>query len=385
MAVIGIDLGARACEGITLCGRATGNHPLGGPTRPALGRRAAGQRQDCRRDDRRNDPVKFPHNTIVEVKRKVGTTEKVPLGDKLFSPQDISAMILSRIKELAEAELGEPITGAVITCPAYFKDPPRAATEQAGQLAGLKVLQIMNEPTAAAYAYGLQHGNDKAEKLFIIYDLGGGTFDVTVIRTIAGSLKVIGTGGDPQLGGGDFDDRIVEWIVGHIRQSNPAYAATWSDEKLKALKLRLKFHAEEYKKKLCDSRDAEPSVTFTLPNLDIFEGQPVSFNGNLTMVEFERMIMDLMDNSKKWVDEAMKEPTKTHGYTLKDVTAILLVGGSTRVPLVRRKLKEWYPVVPSWGEEKGINPDEIVALGAASGLLNLTLTATWRCNGRWWM
>src|SRR5262249_22290825 len=162
--------------------------------------------------------------------------------------QEISAMILKKIKEQVEEQLGEEVTGAVISCPAYFKDPQRAATKEAGQLAGLEVLQIVNEPTAAAYAYGGQQGAGGGTGRFLFYDLGGGTFDVTVIKMTGSTLEVIGFAGDTQFGGGNFDDRIVEWMLECLERKNPGYRATLPDEKASALKLRLKGFAEDGKK-----------------------------------------------------------------------------------------------------------------------------------------
>jgi molecular chaperone DnaK len=365
MAIIGIDLGttysavARCVNGvpeiISLEGEATLPSVVG---LQKNGKIAVGKTA-------KRNQAKFPHNTIVEVKRKMGTNEKVSLGEKSFTPQEISAMILRRIKELAEAELGESVTGAVISCPAYFKDPQRQATKEAGQIAGLEVLRIINEPTAAAYAYGVRLGNDDQQQLFVVYDLGGGTFDVTVIRMEHGLLEVIGTGGDPRLGGGDFDDRIVDWMLEHLGKNNPGYLATLTDEKRAALRMRLKSYAEEGKKALCDSKTGEP-YQFQITNVDSFQARPVMFNETLTMARFDELIGDLMKNSLKWVDEALKVPkSDKYNYTEANLTAILLVGGSTRVPLVRKLIEERFPSTPVWGRERGINPDEIVALGAA--------------------
>lgn len=365
MAVIGIDLGTTYCAaGIVENGRARAISLGGFPTLPSVvslpknGKIAVGW-------PAKRNQAKAPQNTIVEVKRKMGEKGTVALGEQQFTPQEISAMLLKTIKECAETELGEEITGVVITCPAYFKDPQKAATKEAGQIAGLKVLKIINEPTAAAYAYGVDHDTAEGEKLFIVYDLGGGTFDVTVIRMVGGVLEVLGTGGDPHLGGGDFDDRIVEWMLEHLQKSHPGYMATMTDEKKGALRLRLKSYAEEGKIKLCDSQDASPTFTFQIPSVDIFEGKPIAFSETLTMAEFENRIRDLLDNSLKWIDVAMDVPKRDHNYTENHVTAVLLVGGSTRVPRVRRLLEDRFGKERVRGRECGINPDEIVALGAA--------------------
>ena len=364
MAIIGIDLGttysaaARCVDGrpeiIFLEGDATLPSVVG---LQANGKIAVGKTA-------KRNQAKFPLHTIIEVKRKMGKNEKVKLGDKEFTPQEISAFILRRIKELAEAELGEPVTGAVITCPAYFMEPQRKATEEAGELAGLKVLHVLNEPTAAAYAYGVRQGNDDSEKLFVVYDLGGGTFDVTIIKMMAGSLEVIGTGGDPELGGGNFDDCIVEWMLGHLRKTVPGYQATLTPDKEAALKMRLKSYAEDGKKKLCDTG---APYTFQISQVDIYQSKPVPFTETLTMEKFDELILDLVkERSLKWVEEALKVPkSEKHNYTEENLTAILLVGGSTRVPLVRRILQERFPTTEIRGQETGINPDEIVALGAS--------------------
>jgi molecular chaperone DnaK len=372
MAVIGIDLGTTYCAaGVCVSGKPQSIMLEGEPTLPSVVGLQRSGKIAVGKVAKRNQ-AKSPQNTIVEVKRKMGAMDevrkepvKVALGEKWFLPQEISAMILKRIKECAEEELGEPVTGVVITCPAYFKDPQRAATKEAGQIAGLNVLKIINEPTAAAYAYGVNLDSSPGEKLFVVYDLGGGTFDVTVIRMSAGLLEVLGTGGDPNLGGGDFDDRIVGWMLEHLRKNHPGYAATLTDERLAALKMKLKSYAEEGKIKLCESQDASPSYTFQIASIDIFEGSPINFTETLTRQKFEELICDLLENSLKWIDVAMEVPKGKYNYTEENVTAILLVGGSTRVPLVRQILERRFPKTPIRGRECGINPDEIVALGAA--------------------
>jgi molecular chaperone DnaK len=365
MAVIGIDLGTTYCAGgICVDGRPQPIMLEGEPTMPSVVGLQRNGKIAVGKTAKRNQ-ARAPQNTIIEIKREMGKKTTVPLGDRQFTPQEISAMLLKKIKECAEAELGEEVTGVVITCPAYFKDPQRAATKEAGQIAGLNVLKIINEPTAAAYAYGVVHDTGEAENLFIVYDLGGGTFDVTVIQMVGQMLEVMGTGGDPNLGGGDFDDRIVGWMIEHLQKSHPGYMATMTDEKRAALRLRLKSYAEEGKIKLCESRDAEPAYQFQIPSVDIFEGKPIAFDETLTMKQFEELIGDLLTNSLKWIDVAMEVPRKTHQFTEDHVTAVLLVGGSTRVPMVRRLLEERFGRERVRGRECGINPDEIVALGAA--------------------
>lgn len=362
MAIIGIDLGT-TYSAASRCVRGVPEIILldGEPTLPSVVGVQKNGKIVVGRIAKRNQE-KNPQDTIVEVKRKMGEKVKVRLGQQEFSPQEISAMILKKIKELVEAELGEPVTGAVITCPAYFKDPARHATKEAGEIAGLNVLRIVNEPTAAAFAYGLGEDSEE-EKLFIVYDLGGGTFDVTVIKMAGKShLEVLGTGGDPHLGGGDFDDRIVKWMMGHMEKV-PGYTATLTDEKLYALKCRLKAYAEQAKKELCGP-PPRAEYQFQVPQIDTFNGKPIPFREVLTMEKFVEMISDLLENSMKWIDEAMKVP-KEANYTEKHIKAILLVGGSTRVPAVRKVLEKRFPDIPLYGIERGINPDEIVAKGAS--------------------
>jgi molecular chaperone DnaK (HSP70) len=243
-------------------------------------------------------------------------------------------------------------------------DEPRHATKEAGELAGLNVLRIVNEPTAAAYAYGLLQDEPDKERLVMVYDLGGGTFDVTVLKMLGGSVEVIGTGGDPELGGSNFDDRIVDWMEEQLEETDPEFLASLSEAGMEMLRTRLKFHAEEGKMILCGppERDAHH---FAIAQIGTYEGRPVAFEGTLTMEEFERRIEDLMQNSLSHLDEAMKVPKEKHKYTEEHLTDILLVGGSTRVPYVRRLLEERYPHVPLRGLASGINPDEIVARGAS--------------------
>lgn len=372
MAVIGIDLGTTYSAASRFLNGQTEIILLeGNPTLPSVvsvlpnGKIAVGWTA-------KRNQFKNPQDTIVEVKRKMGRMDasgspiKVRLGQKDYLPQEVSAMILKRIKELAEEQLGEPIDGVVISCPAYFKDPQRQATREAGQIAGMNVLQIVNEPTAAAYAYGLTQATDTKERLAMVYDLGGGTFDVTVIKMIGGSVEVIGTGGDPELGGGNFDDQIVEWMLEQLR-ANPSskpYVDSLGEERLKTLKMRLKSHAEDVKKKLC----GPPVLTefrVQIAHIDQFGGKPVIFDATLTMAEFNARIQGLLQNSMRWLDEAMKVPSEKYKFTEKDINEVLLVGGSTRVPLVRELLERRFGPERLRGLECGIDPDEIVARGAS--------------------
>lgn len=317
----------------------------------------------------KRNQAKAPQDTIIEVKRKMGEPGKVRLGKGEFTPQEISSFILKEIIAKSEEYLGEEVNGVVISCPAYFKDNARAATEQAGTLAGKKVLRIINEPTAAAYAYGQMMSEEQKarQNLFLVYDLGGGTFDVTVIRMISGELTVIGTGGDPHLGGGNFDDRIVDWMFEHLERTHPEYVRMIKDpvneKKLEALKMRLKSFAEQAKKDLCGP-PAREQIQFQVAQIDSFEGKPVSFTEILTMQEFNRRIQDYLENSLKEIDVALKVPKEKFNYSEADLTAVLMVGGSTRVPAVWKIVEKRLPNTPLWGIEKGINPDEIVAMGA---------------------
>ncbi len=372
--VIGIDLGTTySAAGWFVDGKAEILMLEGEPTLPSVVSRLRGGNIAVGRAAKRNQ-IAMPHDTVVEVKRQMGKSVKLRLGDKEFSPEELSAMILKKVKEEVEKQLppGEKVTGAVISCPAYFMNPARESTKEAGRLAGLKVLQIVNEPTAAAYAYGVQQGGGSG--LYLVYDLGGGTFDVTVIKMTGAKVEVIGTGGDPELGGGNFDDRIVEWMLECLEKKHPGYRASVSDDKGAALKLRLKSYAEEGKKKLCDAAADAGSDTdrksvkhvFSIPQVDHFQGKPLPFTETLTLAKFEELIDDLLQNSLRWIDEAFKVPAEKHRHTEKDLTAVLLVGGSTRVPAVRHLLEKRFAKTgtPIWGREKGIHPDEIVALGA---------------------
>ena len=317
----------------------------------------------------KRNQAKAPQDTVIEIKRKMGDPGKVRLGKQEFSPQEISSFILKEIIAKAEEYLGEEVVGVVISCPEYFKDNARAATLQAGELAGKKVLHILNEPTAAAYAYGLKMSEEQRnqENIFLVYDLGGGTFDVTVIRMIGNELKVIGTGGDPHLGGGNFDDRIVEWMLEHLARTQPEYMRMMKDPanglKLAALKMRLKAYAEQTKKDLCGP-PAREQIQFQIAQVDSFEGKPITFTETLTMDEFNRLINDYLDKSLAEIDVALKVPKEKYNYSEDNLTAVLMVGGSTRVPAVWETVKRRLPNTPLWGVEKGINPDEIVAMGA---------------------
>src|SRR5205085_341173 len=374
MAVIGIDLGTTySAAARVIDGRPEIILLEGEPKLPSVVGLQKSGKIAVGKTAKRNQ-AKYPQDTIVEIKRKMGENVAVRLGDKTFKPQEISAMILRKIIEETESELGEEVTGAVISCPVYFKEPARQAIQEAGELAGLKVLRIINEPTAAAYAYGIRADqHEQKEQLYLVYDLGGSTFDMTVIRMCAGSLAVIGTGGDPVLGGGNFDERIVDWLLNEHIFNDPDYAGykeavtgpamSEGRKRDEALRLRLKSYAEEGKKQLCVMPAG--AYHFYISGVDVYQGRPVVLDAVLTMAKFEDLIRDLLEHSLQCVDEALSAPKEKYNYTETDLTAILLVGGSTRVPLVRRLLAQRFPNTPIYGQEQGINPDEIVALGAS--------------------
>ena len=363
MAYIGIDLGTTYCAAAQFIDGRVEMIPFGDKnTLPSVvsvkrGKILVGWQA-------KNNQAVNPQDTIVEIKRLMGENEKVKLGQKEFSPEEISAMILKEIKKQAEEYLGEDVTGAVITCPAYFKNKPREATKEAGRIAGLNVIQVLNEPTAAAHAYG-HAGNSEEDGLYLVYDLGGGTFDVTVIEKSGTLLEVIGTGGDPKLGGGDFDDRIVEWIISKLKDKEDLSSVLENENTKNALFKKLKAHAEIAKKELCGP-PSRPNYQFQILNVLTIDDKPVHFTEMLSMDKFNELIMDLVsEKSLKWVEVALENPKKEHNYDEDALTAILLVGGSTRVPLVREILENRFPNTPIRGTESGINPDEIVAMGAS--------------------
>lgn len=286
-----------------------------------------------------------PDRTIQSVKRQMGTNYRKRIGSREFSAQEISAMILTKLKKDAESFLGESVSQAVITVPAYFNDAQRQATKDAGRIAGLEVLRIINEPTSAALAYGLDHG--QAQKI-MVYDLGGGTFDVSVIEIGDSLIEVLATAGDNHLGGDDFDARIVEYLRGNLRREKGVDVS--GDP---AALQRIREAAEEAKKSL----SAQTSTTITLPFLTMSKGEPVHLECELTRAKFQELTADLVDRTEEAVHKALSDA----GISAGQLGMVLLVGGSTRMPAVQEKVCRLTGKEPA----RNLNPDECVALGAA--------------------
>ena len=285
-------------------------------------------------------------NVVYSIKRDMGTDKKVHVNGKDYTPQEISAMILSDLKKTAESYLGEKVTEAVITVPAYFNDAQRQATKDAGKIAGLDVKRIINEPTAAALAYGLDK-QDKNEKI-LVYDLGGGTFDVSILELGDGVFEVLATSGNNHLGGDDFDQRIMDYLVSEFKRENGIDLT--SD---KMAMQRIKDASEKAKKDLSGMTSTEISIPFITQG----EAGPLHLSVNLTRAKFEDLISDLLDSTLTPVRDAMKEAKLSKN----DIDKVILVGGSTRIPKVVDLIKNELGKEPS----KGVNPDEVVAMGAA--------------------
>ena len=289
--------------------------------------------------------------TIASVKRHMGTDWTTDVDGRKYTPQEISARILAKLKRDAEQYLGEPVTDAVITVPAYFNDAERQATKDAGEIAGLNVLRIINEPTAAALAYGLDKG--KADELILVFDLGGGTFDVSLLEVGKdddfSTIQVRSTAGDNRLGGDDWDQRIVDYLVTRFKETTGVDVS-----KDKIAKQRLKEAAEQAKKELSSSA----STSIQLPYLSLTENGPANLDETLTRAKFEELTKDLLERTKKPFQDVIKEA----GVSVADVAHVVLVGGSTRMPAVVDLVKSL-----TGGKEpnKGVNPDEVVAVGAA--------------------
>ncbi|MDT0187356.1 molecular chaperone DnaK, partial [Microbacterium sp. ARD31] len=284
--------------------------------------------------------------TIRSVKRHMGEDWKVDIDDKSFTPQQISAFVLQKLKRDAEAYLGETVTDAVITVPAYFSDAQRQATKEAGEIAGLNVSRIVNEPTAAALAYGLDKGEDQT---ILVFDLGGGTFDVSLLEIGEGVVEVKATSGDNHLGGDDWDNRVVEWMVKKFKDNNGVDLG--AD---KIAKQRLQEAAEKAKIELSSSSE----TTIHLPYITHGEGGPLHFEEKLTRSEFQKMTSDLLDRTKAPFQSVLKDG----GVAVNDIDHVVLVGGSTRMPAVTDLVTE---LLGGKQPNKGVNPDEVVAVGAA--------------------
>ena len=344
--IIGIDLGTtNSCVAVMEGGQPTViANKEGARTTPSVvaftknGDRLVGE-------PAKRQAVTNAENTVSSIKRDMGTDNGRTLNGKKYSPQQISAMILQKLKDDAESYLGEKVSEAVITVPAYFNDAQRQATKDAGKIAGLDVKRIINEPTAAALAYGLD--NEKEQKI-MVYDLGGGTFDVSIIEIGDGVIEVLSTNGDTHLGGDDFDERIMEWMVSEFKAKE---GVDLSGDKM-AMQ-RLKEAAEKAKKELSSAT----TTNINLPFITATAEGPKPFDMDLSRAKFEDLIRDLVEKTAIPVQNAMKDA----GLTNADLGKVLLVGGSTRVPCVQEKVRQLTGQEPS----KSLNPDECVAIGAA--------------------
>ena len=344
--IIGIDLGTtNSCVAVMEGGKPTViANQEGARTTPSVvaftknGERLVGE-------PAKRQAVTNADNTISSIKRDMGTDHGRTIDGKKYSPQQISAMILQKLKADAENYLGEPVTEAVITVPAYFNDAQRQATKDAGKIAGLDVKRIINEPTAAALAYGLD--NEKEQKI-MVYDLGGGTFDVSIIEIGDGVIEVLSTNGDTHLGGDDFDQKIIDWMLAEFKNQE---GIDLSGDKM-AMQ-RLKEAAEKAKKELSSAT----TTNINLPFITATAEGPKHFDMNLTRAKFEELVHDLIERTAIPVQNAMKDA----GLNYNDIAKVLLVGGSTRVPAVQEKVKQLTGKEPN----KSLNPDECVALGAS--------------------
>ena len=346
--IIGIDLGTtNSCVAVLEGGEPTViTNSEGARTTPSVvgfskdGERLVGQVA-------KRQAVANPDKTISSIKRDMGTNRKVKIDTNDYSPQEISAMILAKLKADAEAYIGEPVSQAVITVPAYFTDAQRQATKDAGRIAGLEVLRIINEPTAAALAYGLDKGGDDNHKIFV-FDLGGGTFDISILEVGDGVFEVVATAGDNKLGGDDFDQKIIDYLLGEFKKENGV------DLKNDRMAMqRLKEAAEKAKIELSQLQ----KTLISLPFLSFGPSGPINFECELTRSKFDALTSDLVDRTIKLCKQALSDASMTVG----DVQKVILVGGSTRIPAVQEAVKNLTGKEPF----KGINPDECVAIGAS--------------------
>ena len=344
--IIGIDLGTtNSCVAVVEGGRQVViSNSEGQRTTPSVvaftqtGERLVG-------DPAKRQAVTNAARTISSIKRLMGSDERIAIDGRCYTPQEISAQILQKLKADAEAYLGEPVTEAVITVPAYFNDAQRQATKDAGRIAGLEVRRIINEPTAAALAYGLDNG--KAQTV-MVYDLGGGTFDVSLIQIGDGIVQVLATCGDNHLGGDDFDERIAHWLTDHFA-AEQGIDLTGDPVAMQ----RIREEAEKVKKELSSARQAE----INLPFITSGPQGPLHIQATLTRTAFEQMTDDLIERTALPVKNALRDA----GIAANDLDQVLLVGGSTRMPAVQAKVLRMVDLEPS----KTLNPDECVALGAA--------------------
>ena len=343
--IIGIDLGTtNSCVAVYDGGEAKViTNPEGMRTTPSV---VAFKNGDIIVGQKAKNQMVTNKDTISSIKRKMGTSEKVSANGKEYSPEEVSAMILGDLKKTAEAYLGETVNKAVITVPAYFNDAQRQATKNAGKIAGLEVERIINEPTAAALAYGL----DKQDKnqTVLVYDLGGGTFDVSILELGDGVFEVKSTSGNNHLGGDDFDERVMDYIVSEFKKETSVDLT-----KDKMAMQRVKDAAEKAKKDLSGMTTTEISLPFISQGAD----GPIHLNMSLTRAKFEDLISDLVESTTEPVRKALKDAN----LSAKDIDKVLLVGGSTRIPCVQELVKKELGKEPS----KEVNPDEVVAMGAA--------------------
>lgn len=345
--VIGIDLGTtNSCVSVL-----EGGDPIvianaeGNRTTPSVvgfaknGERLVGETA-------KRQAITNPDRTIASIKRHMGTDYKVEIDGKTYTPQDISAMILSKLKTDAEAYLGEKVTEAVITVPAYFTDSQKQATKDAGKIAGLEVKRIINEPTAASLAYGLE--KESQHHKILVYDLGGGTFDVSILELGDGVFEVLATNGNNRLGGDDFDDKLMNFIADTFARENGVDL-----RKDKMALQRLKEAAEKAKKELSSSQ----TTNINLPFITVNQDGPLHLNMDITRAKFEQLTSDLVDKTVEPMRKAMSDA----GVSTSDIEKVILVGGSTRIPAVQEAVKK----ITGKDPFKGINPDECVAIGAA--------------------
>ncbi|HLQ97972.1 MAG TPA: molecular chaperone DnaK [Candidatus Dormibacteraeota bacterium] len=343
--IIGIDLGTtNSCVSVMEGGESVViPNPEGNRTTPSVVSFKSGERQVG--EVAKRQAITNP-DTIQSVKRHMGTDFKVEIDGKEYTPQEVSAIILQHLKSYAEDYLGEKVEKAVITVPAYFNDAERQATRDAGVIAGLEVERIINEPTAAALAYGID--NDGADQTILVYDLGGGTFDVSILDIGDGTFEVIATAGDNRLGGDDFDDLVIDYMVQEFRKEN---GIDLSQDKMATQ--RLKDAAEKAKKDLSGVSQTQIS----LPFITAGDAGPLHLEMTLTRAKFEELTSELVERTMVPVRKALSDAD----FSASDIDKVLLVGGSTRIPAVQEAIKKEIGKEPS----KGVNPDEVVALGAA--------------------